>query len=108
MWSPSRAVRTESDTVSTTPLQVRIHVETAAVPTKTPTGSVSSSVKVAAAATAFTAGPQVGEPAEQLDDRGALLDVRADRAEVGREPGDEQPADAHGEGERGSRWRPCA
>jgi hypothetical protein len=55
VWSPSRrAVRTESDTVSTTPLHVMTHAETVAAPTKTATGVVSSSVRVVAAATALT------------------------------------------------------
>ena len=41
-------MRTESDTVSTTPLHVMTHADTVAVPTKTGTGSVKSSVKVRA------------------------------------------------------------
>ena len=102
VWSPSRrAVRTDSDTVSTTPLQVMIHAEAVAVPTKTPTGTVSSRVSVAAAATRVDRRPQVGEPAEQPHDRRAQLQLRAERAEVVGEAGDERPADAHGEGEHG-------
>ena len=54
MESSRVAMRTSSDTVSTTPLQVMIHAETVAVTTKTATGTVSRSVKVVAAATALT------------------------------------------------------
>ena len=105
MWRSSRlAVRSASDNVSTTPLQVMIHVDTIAVTTKTATGTVTvtGSVKVAATATALTSAHKyLREPAEQLYDHGAALEVRDQREEVAGEPGDERPADAHRQGEHG-------
>src|SRR4029453_11502565 len=50
-----RAVRTESDTVRTTPVQVIAQAATVAVPTNTAVGTVKSRVRLTAAADAFTA-----------------------------------------------------
>ena len=47
-------MRTDSDTVSTTPLHVMTHAEAVAVPTKTPTGTVNSKVNVACGSSRFS------------------------------------------------------
>jgi hypothetical protein len=98
--SPSeRAVRTESDTVKTTPVHVA-QTATVVVPTKTATGTVRNSVMLTAASADADAGPEVGEPSEQARDRWPLFKFWAHGAEVGGEPGNERPADQNGQGER--------
>ena len=60
-WGPTeverpseRAVRTESDTVRTTPVHVMAQTATVVVPTKTATGTVKSSVMLTAASATLT------------------------------------------------------
>src|SRR4029450_307223 len=55
-----RAVRTESDTVRTTPVQVMAQAATVAVPTNTAVGTVNSRVRLTMAADAFTAAHREG------------------------------------------------
>ena len=97
MTSPSRrAVVTESTTVRTTPVQVMIHADTAAVTTKTATGTVSSSARLDAAASPFTAAQRTVSRVNRPTTPGTNADVGRQRAEVTGETGDERTAEGDG------------